>query len=70
MKRNTILIILGVVAFIALLTYMSLGQRQHRVEVCMEFMGRKNCRIAGGPTREAALRTATENAATPSRSTQ
>ena len=62
MKRNTLLIIVGVVAFIALLTYMSLGQKQHRVEVCMEFMGRKNCRTAAGPTRQAALRTATENA--------
>jgi hypothetical protein len=56
------LIVLAVVGFIGLLAYMSMGQKQHRVEVCVEFNGQKNCRIAAGPTREAALRTATENA--------
>jgi hypothetical protein len=32
------------------------------VEVCVEFQGQKNCRVASGPTKEAALRTATDNA--------
>jgi hypothetical protein len=54
--------ILGVVAFIAVLAYMSMGMRQHRVEVCVNFQGRTNCRIAAGPTQEQALRTATDNA--------
>jgi hypothetical protein len=50
------------VFFIGLLVYLSLGQRQHRVEVCVEFKGRTNCRIASGPTEEQAIRTATDNA--------
>ena len=62
MSRNALLAIAGVLAFIALLAYMTMGMRQHRVEVCMEFQGKQNCRIASGPTREQALRTATENA--------
>jgi hypothetical protein len=56
------LIVLAVLAFVGLLTYMSMGQRQHRVEVCVEFQGQRNCRIAAGPTREGAVRTATDNA--------
>jgi hypothetical protein len=56
------IILLAVVAFIGLLAYMSMGQKQHRVEVCVDFQGRKNCRIASGPTKDAALRTATDNA--------
>lgn len=56
------LIVLAVLGFIGLLTYMSMGQRQHRVEVCVEYRGQKNCRTASGPTREQALRTATDNA--------
>ena len=56
------LIVLAVVAFVGLLGYMSMGQKQQRVEVCVDFQGRKNCRIASGPTKDAALRTATDNA--------
>jgi hypothetical protein len=61
-SRNVILGIVGALAFIALLAYMTMGMKQHRVEVCMEFMGRKNCAIAAGPTREQALRTAADTA--------
>ena len=57
-----LLIAVAAVAFIGLLAYLSMGQKQHRVEVCVEFMGRTNCRIASGPTKEQALRTATDNA--------
>ena len=62
MSRNVILGILGALVFIAILAYMTMGMKQHRVEVCMEFNGRKNCAIAAGPTREQALRTAAETA--------
>ena len=62
MNRNVLIGIVAVVAFIALLTYMTMGMKQHRVEVCMEFMGRTNCATAAGPTREQALRTASETA--------
>lgn len=62
MNRKVLIGIIGVVAFIGLLTYMTMGLKQHRVEVCMEFNGRKNCAIASGPTREQALRTAGDTA--------
>jgi hypothetical protein len=60
--KKPLLILVGIVAFVGLLAYMTLGMKQHRVEVCMEYREQKNCRTASGPTREAALRTATENA--------
>lgn len=56
------LVILGVVVFFGMLAYMTMGQRQFRVEVCMEFNGRQNCGTAAGATKQGALRTATENA--------
>lgn len=60
--RNVILAIVAVVAFLGLLVYLTLGQKQIRAEVCVEFQGRKNCRTASGPTQEQAVRTATDNA--------
>lgn len=60
--RNTILGLVAAVLFIAVLVYLSLGQKQKRVEVCVEFQGRTNCRTASGPTEEQAIRTATDNA--------
>ena len=62
MSRNVVLGLLGAAAFIALLAYMTMGMKQHRAQVCVNFQGRVNCRIAAGPTREQAQRTATENA--------
>ncbi len=46
----------------ALTTLMMLSGRRHRVEVCQEHRGRTACRTAAGPTREEAIRTATDNA--------
>ena len=60
--RNVILGLIAVVFFIGLLAYLTLGQKQIRAEVCVEFQGRKNCRTAAGPTQEQAVRTATDNA--------
>jgi hypothetical protein len=57
-----LLTVLAAVVFIALLAYLTLGQKQVRAEVCVEFQGRTNCRTAAGPTQEQAVRTATENA--------
>ena len=54
--------VIAVVLFIALLVYLSVGQTQVRAEVCVEFQGRTNCRTAAGPSQEAAVRTATDNA--------
>lgn len=61
-KQLGLFITLGAILFIGFLYYSSKQQSQHRVEVCMEFQGRTNCRTASGPTQEQALRTATDNA--------
>ncbi len=61
-KKLGFLILLGAVLFIGFLYYSSKQQSQFRVEVCMEFQGRSDCRTASGPTEQQALRTATENA--------
>ncbi len=57
-----ILIALAAVAFIAALAYNTMSYSQFRVEVCMEFEGRTNCRTALGATEELALRAAVDNA--------
>jgi hypothetical protein len=62
MRRISWIIALTTVAFAGLLAWSTVGQRRYRVEVCMEFQGRTECRAASGATRESALRTATENA--------
>jgi hypothetical protein len=56
-------IVLGFVALVGALMYTSLqGVTGHRVEVCMSFKGRDNCRTARGNTEAEAKRTATDNA--------
>ena len=60
--RNRALIGLAAVAFIGFLVYLTMGQKEHRVEVCVEYNGRENCRVAAGATREQAQRAATDNA--------
>lgn len=58
-------ILMGLVAFLVFLgatTYLMLGNRKNRVEVCMTYQGRNSCKIASGETKEAALRTATDTA--------
>lgn len=60
--RNVFLALMAAVVFVGLLVYLSLGQKQVRAEVCVEFQGRQNCRTAAGPTPEQAIRTATDNA--------
>lgn len=49
-------------AVIGLMIYSSLDLAGYRVEVCKEFQGRTACRTASGATRDAALRTASDNA--------
>lgn len=63
MKGKLGLIIgLGIVLFLGLLVYSSMNLTTHRVEVCMTFQGRTQCRTASGKTQAEAARTATENA--------
>jgi len=61
-RKSVLLIVAFAVVFLAVLVYSTLELRQHRVEVCVSFNGQQDCRIASGPTREAAQRTATDNA--------
>jgi hypothetical protein len=47
---------------IAAIYFLTPTRGAHRVEVCMEFNGMTNCRIASGSTEAFALHTATTNA--------
>ena len=56
------LAVAGILAFLGLLTYLTLSGRNARVEVCMQHRGQQACRSASGATRDAAVRTAIDNA--------
>lgn len=62
MKKPVLLGIIFVVIFLAVIIYSSMNLSTYRVEVCMNFGGRSNCRTASGSTEEFARRTATTNA--------
>ena len=51
-----------VAAFIAILAYLTVGGRKYRVEVCVAYQGRTNCRTVSAKSKEAALRSGIENA--------
>jgi hypothetical protein len=54
-----VVFVLGVVAF---LIYSSLHIAKYRVEVCVAFRGRNECRTASADTQDHALRSAQSNA--------
>ena len=62
MKKSVVMTVVffGIILVVIALSTMNLAQ--HRVEVCMTFNGRTNCRTASGSTEEFARRTATTNA--------
>ncbi len=64
MKKNKTLLIILVFggAFAAIMWTSTRNLAKHRVEVCVEYQGRKACRTAAGATREQAERTAHDNA--------
>lgn len=62
MKKPVIIGIAFVVVVLAVILYSTMNLAAHRVEVCMQYRGLTNCRIASGSTREFALRSATTNA--------
>lgn len=51
-----------VAAFVALLAYSTLHGPRYRVEVCMTYQGRSNCRTVSAKSEAAALRAGAENA--------
>lgn len=62
MKKTSLLVVLFLLAFVAILIYSTMGLKRFRVQVCIDFQGRTSCRIASASTRQQALRSATENA--------
>ncbi|HLJ14650.1 MAG TPA: hypothetical protein VKV15_09155 [Bryobacteraceae bacterium] len=57
--------IIGLFIFLAIagyIVYSTLTATRHRVNVCMTFNGRTECRTAAGTTRDFALRSAVTNA--------
>jgi hypothetical protein len=62
--RTTISLLVGALLVLTLgvLVYSMLQQARVSCEVCVSFHGRTQCRSAAGPDREAATRTAIDNA--------
>ena len=62
MKRFRLAAIVFAVAVLVVLIYSTMHLSQYRVEVCMEFQGRKECRTVSASTKTGALRVGAENA--------
>lgn len=62
MSKPVILGIVFVLAVLVVLLFSTMNLAKFRVEVCVAFNGRSDCRIASADTEEHALRTATSNA--------
>ena len=61
--NKTVVIGIGfVVLVLAFLIYSSMHIAKYRVEVCVAFKGRSDCRTASGDTQDHALRSAQSNA--------
>ena len=62
MKKPVLAGVIVVAIILAIMIYSSLNLTSHRVEVCMEFGGKTNCKTASGATEQDAMRTAMTNA--------
>jgi len=62
MKKPVLIGIIFALLVLAYIVYSSLNLAGHKVEVCITFNGRSNCRTASGASEEYARRTATTNA--------
>jgi hypothetical protein len=62
MSKPAIAGLILALAIVGFLIYTTFGNARSRVQVCVEYQGRTSCRIASGPNRETALRSATDNA--------
>ena len=62
MNKTVIAGVLFVLVVLAFLVYSSLHIARFRVEVCVVFRGRQECRTASADTRDHALRSAQSNA--------
>lgn len=66
MKKSVMLAVGFVALIVGAILYTSLAgsNSKYRVEICITFQGRTECRTARASTRNEALRTATDNACT------
>ena len=62
MSKPVIVAIVFVLIVLGALLYSTMNLAKFRVEVCMSFNGRTDCRTASADTEEHALRSATSNA--------
>jgi len=62
MKKPVLVGIAIVGVILGIMIYSMMNLSSHRVEVCIQFNGLTNCKIARGATQEDAIRTATTNA--------
>jgi len=62
MNKTVLIGLAFVVAVVAALIYSSMHVAQYRVEVCVPFQGRNECRTASADTQDHALRSAQSNA--------
>jgi hypothetical protein len=62
MSKTVIIGVVFVVGLLAYLIYSSMHIAHYRVEVCVAYQGRSECRIASADTKEHALRSAQNNA--------
>jgi hypothetical protein len=62
MKKPVLVGIVFALIVLFVIVYSSMNLSGHKVEVCITFNGRSNCRTAAGATEEFARRTAITNA--------
>lgn len=65
MKKSSIIMIVFLAAFAALLLFNTLSAQKHECSVCVEFNGKRNCATASNATEEEALRAAQTTACGP-----
>jgi hypothetical protein len=62
MKKPVLAGVIFVLIVLAVIVYSSLNLAKHRVEVCINFNGRTNCKTASATTEEFAQQAAVTNA--------
>ena len=62
MKRTTWVAIGFVLLIVGAVVWSTLGTARYRVEVCMEYQGQRNCRVASASSEQQALRAGVDNA--------
>jgi hypothetical protein len=65
MKRGTLLTVIAIVAFAALLFYNTLSAQKAECDVCVEWNGKRNCATASHATETEAQKSATSTACGP-----